>query len=160
MDTFRKSIVSAIMGTALAIAIVPVLAHAAGPTAHITVYVLRGEQAPKGPDGHGHDMIVPANVVLKAGQPVDLTIVNYDEGAHTITAEKMNLNVMIAPGHEHADQTVTPVTTHYSFTPAKKGVFRWHCLTPCDKGGHYWAMSKGDGGDDQVGYMAGYFIVM
>lgn len=160
MYTFRKYLVSAITGTALAIAITPEWVHAASPTAHITVYVLRGEQAPKGPDGHGHDMIVPANFVLKAGQPVDLTIVNYDEGAHTITARKMGLNIMVAPGHELADKTVTPVITHYAFTPPEKGIFRWHCLTPCDKGGQYWAMSKGDGGDGQVGYMAGYFIVM
>jgi heme/copper-type cytochrome/quinol oxidase subunit 2 len=67
---------------------------------------------------------------------------------------------MVKPGHEKADGSVTPETTEYSFTPTKKGVFRWHCAIPCDKGGHFWAMSKGYDGPDRDGYMAGYFVVM
>ncbi|WP_434667007.1 hypothetical protein P5W99_38035 [Paraburkholderia sp. A3BS-1L] len=160
MNIFRKYLALTIAGSTLSLVAAPDLAHAAGPSVHITMYVLRGEQAPKGADGHGHDMIAPANIVLKAGQPVDLTIINYDEGPHTITARKLGVDIMVAAGHEQADETVTPVTTHYTFTPTQKGVFRWHCLIPCDKGGKYWAMSTGVGGDDQVGYMAGYFIVM
>jgi uncharacterized cupredoxin-like copper-binding protein len=135
-------------------------ALAAAPALHFTIHVLRGEQAAPGPDHHGHDMIVPANLVLKAGQPVVLTIINYDEGAHTITAEKMGVNIQVKAGHEQKDGSVTPVTTVARFTPTKKGIFRWHCLLSCDKGGHYWAMSQGYDGPGQDGFMAGYFIVM
>jgi plastocyanin len=135
-------------------------AYAAGPVEHITVYVLRGEMAPKGPDGHGHDMIAPANFVVKAGTKVDLKIINYDEGPHTITSAKMGLNLMIKPGDEISDNNIKPVVTEYTFTPTKKGVFRWHCTVPCDKGGKFWAMSKGYDGPDQDGYMAGYFVVI
>jgi plastocyanin len=135
-------------------------ASAAASAEHITVYVLRGAMGPKGPDGLGHDMFVPADFPLKVGTPVDLTIVNYDEGPHSITSKQMGLNIMVKPGHEQADGSVTPVTTEYSFTPTKKGVFRWHCAIPCDKGGKFWAMSKGYDGPDQDGYMAGYFVVM
>ena len=136
----------------------PVLAQDA--TEHITVYVLRGEQAPKGPDGRSHDMIMPANFVLKVGVPVDLTIINYDEGAHTITSTGMKLDIAIKAGNQQADGSVTPVTTEYTFTPTATGKFRWNCNVQCDKGGKFWAMSKGYDGMGQDGYMAGYFVVI
>lgn len=139
-------------------------AFASQPTArtvnHQTMYLLRGAQSQPGPDGKGHDAILPANLVLKAGQPVELTIINYDEGPHTITSDQMNLNIMVKPGRQQADGSVKPVTTRYKFTPTNKGVFRWDCRLPCDKGGNFWAMSKGYGGMGQEGFMSGYFVVM
>ncbi len=126
----------------------------------ITVTVLRGAQSILGPDGNRHDMIMPANYVLKVGVPVHLTIVNYDEGPHTMTSAKMGLDIQIKGGIEQADGTITPVTTEVTFTPKATGNFRWYCAIPCDKGGKYWAMSKGYDGPGQDGYMAGYFIVM
>lgn len=110
---------------------------AADATEHITVYVLRGELSPRGPDGRRHDMFTQTNFVLRQGNPVKLTIINYDEGMHSITSEKMGLNILVKAGQENKDGTITPVTTVYRFTPAKAGTFRWHCTVPCDRGGNY-----------------------
>jgi len=152
--------------TKLLAAIAIACTAAAGPlfaqtaAEQITVSVLRGEQSVIGPDGNRHDTIIPANYVFKVGVPVHLTIINYDEGPHTMTSAKMGLNIQIKAGKEHADGTVTPATTEVTFTPKVKGNFRWHCTIPCDRGGKFWAMSKGYDGPDQDGYMAGYFVVM
>lgn len=127
----------------------------------MTIYVLRGEPyGVVGPDHKHHDTIAPANLVLRQGVPVTLTIINYDEGAHTITAPDLGLNIQIQPGQQQSNDTVKPVTTTYRFTPTKTGDFRWYCTLPCDKGGGYWAMTSGYDGPDQDGFMAGYFIVI
>lgn len=140
-------------------ALIPTHARAATPL-KITMYVFGGSQKIVGPDGNPHDTTVPASVVLKAGEPVELTVINYDEGPHTITAPDMNLDLVVKPGIEHADKTVTPVSTTFTFTPSKKGNFRWYCKLPCDAGHGYWAMSQGFGGPDKEGYMAGEFVVI
>lgn len=159
MKSLSKCLVSAAAGSVLLLSN-PSITFSADLAQHITVYVLRGGQSPKGPDGHGHDMILPANYALKVGEPVELTIINYDEGPHTMTSETMGVDIQIAAGLEQADGSVKPVTTHVTITPKQKGTFRWHCLTPCDKGGHYWAMSNSYDGMGKDGYMAGYFVVM
>ena len=125
----------------------------------LTLYVFRGAQGILGPDGKGHDAIVPSSFVVKVGIPAHLTIINYDEGAHTITCKDLGLDIQIKPGKE-VGNTVQPVTTMASFTPSKKGTFRWYCALACDAGGHGWAMEQGYAGPDKEGYMAGFIVVM
>jgi len=125
----------------------------------LTIYVFRGVQGILGPDGKGHDAIVPANFVVKVGVPVHLEIINYDEGAHTITSKDLGLNIQIKGGKE-VGKTVQPVTTMASFTASKKGTFRWYCALACDAGGHGWAMEQGYAGLGKEGYMAGFIVVM
>jgi len=125
-----------------------------------TVSVLRGEMSVVGPDGNHYDTIVPANYVIKVGVPVHLTIINYDEGPHTMTSKGLGIDIQVKAGHEQSNGDVTPGTTEATFTPTAKGNFRWHCTLPFDRGGKFWAMSKGYDGPDQDGYMAGYFFVM
>ncbi|MBV8367899.1 MAG: cupredoxin domain-containing protein [Candidatus Eremiobacteraeota bacterium] len=126
----------------------------------LEMYVFRGTQGIKGPDGKPHDTVVPANFVVHAGVPMTVTAVNYDEGAHTITCPELNLDATIKGGHENADQTVTPVTSTFTFTAAKKGTYRWYCKLPCDAGHGYWAMGAGFGGPGKEGFMSGDIIVL
>ena len=56
--------------------------------------------------------------------------------------------------------TVRPVTTTATFTPAKKGVYRWFCSLPCYKRQAMWAMSRGYSGPSQEGFMAGSIVVI
>lgn len=138
-------------------------AQQAQPTAnHLTLYVMADDMGLVGPDGKHHDSIIPSSFVLKAGEKVVLTIVNYDDMMHSITAPGLNLNVMIkAAKHVAGSDEPAPVTTTYTFTPTKKGQFRWNCAIPCDKGdGHGWAMSKGFDGHSRDGFMAGYIEVI
>ena len=126
---------------------------------HDTWYVFRGEEGVKGPDGKGHDAFVPSSLVAKVGQPVTLSVINYDEGGHTITCDGLNLDQQIQAGIASGND-VKPVTTTFTFTPQKAGVFRWVCNVKCDKGGNYWAMTDGYDGPGQDGFMAGFIVVI
>jgi plastocyanin len=151
-------------------------AVAAQAPQHVFLYVFRGhingERGVPGPDGKGHDVFVPSTFAVKAGVPVVVTVVNYDEGAHSIVAAGLGLNVVIKPGIEPKEaagkestaedigEGVQPVTTTFTFTPAHKGVYRWYCGVPCDAGQNYWAMGQGYGGPGKEGFMAGYIVVL
>lgn len=113
----------------------------------------------KGPDGQPHDIMIPANFVVKAGVPVMLTVENYDEGPHSITAPDLGLNLIINAGKEQPDKSVLPVRTTFHFTPTKKGVFRWYCALPCDEKHGAWDMKLSAAGPGQDNFMAGYIVV-
>jgi plastocyanin len=145
--------------------------HAAGKAPQqLTLYIFRGKEAIGGaPDGKGHDTMVPSTFGVKVGVPVQVTVVNYDEGAHTITAPSLGLNQMIKPGTEFEKapagagateilNSVKPGITHFTFTVKKAGVYRWNCALPCDAGANGWAMTSGQGGASQDGFMAGYIV--
>jgi len=136
----------------------PAAANQAGQV--VTMYVFRGEEGIKGPDGKGHDAFVPASMVVKAGQPVTVNVINSDEGAHTVTCPQLNLDQTIKPGSQLAGGDIGPVTTTFTFTAPNKGVFRWSCTLQCDAGGGYWAMSEAFDGPGQPGFMAGYIVVV
>ena len=125
----------------------------------LTIYVFRGVQGVKGPDGKGHDAVVPPSFVVKAGVPTHLQIINYDEGAHTITCADLSVNIQIAGGKE-VGGTVTPVTTTATITASKRGTYRWYCALACDAGAKGWAMEQGYGGPSKEGFMAGYIVVL
>lgn len=153
-------------------------AFASGTTKHaqaaafqqLTIYVFRGKEAvPGAPDAKGHDTMVPSTFGVKVGIPVKVTVINYDEGAHTITAPGLGLNAVIKPGVEFttppagANATellnqVVPGITHFTFTVKKAGVYRWHCALPCDAGQNGWAMGSDKTGPGKNGFMAGYIV--
>jgi plastocyanin len=123
-----------------------------GAGAPLTLYVLPG--AVKGPDGGMHDAIVPSSVVIAAGVPTTLNIVNFDGGGHSITAPDLQLDLDVEKGDKSQ-----PVTTTATLTIAQAGVYRWYCDETCDGPSHF-AMSAGWDGPSQVGYMAGNFVVV
>jgi len=97
----------------------------------------------KGPDGKWHDAFLPADFSLKAGAKTQVTILNYDGGAHSLVSPSLNLNVVI-PGAKGS----TPGRVTFSLVAPKSGRYDWWCGTPCDP----WAMSHD-------GYMRGYVTV-
>jgi heme/copper-type cytochrome/quinol oxidase subunit 2 len=134
-------------------------APAAADSQSLIIYVFGGKEGIKGPDGNPHDTVVPSSFVIKAGQPVNVTVINYDESPHSITSSELGINLMIKPGKEVGD-TVQPVTTTFTFTAQKPGVYRWSCVIPCDKGHGMWAMGEGYGGPGKEGFMAGNIVVV
>jgi plastocyanin len=147
-------IVGVLVGAAIALA-PPGVASPPAASQNITVYIFPdSSRTVQGPDGRYHDVFIPSSFVLRAGEPVRLTVVNYDDMRHTITVPDLGLNIEIAAGTD-IPTGVAPTTTVYSFTPSKKGTFRWYCALPCDD----WAMASGLRGPGREGYMAGYITV-
>ncbi|HEV2281526.1 MAG TPA: cupredoxin domain-containing protein [bacterium] len=137
----------------------PFARMAAAQTQKVTVYIFRGKTGILGPDKKGHDAFVPPNFVIKAGTPVTVDFINYDEGAHTLTSPKAKLDIQIKGGKEVGND-VQPVTTSATFTIAQPGTYRWYCALTCDAGGHGWAMEQGYAGPSKEGYMAGFIVAM
>jgi heme/copper-type cytochrome/quinol oxidase subunit 2 len=126
----------------------------------LTVYIFRGVTHIKGPDGKSHDTMVPSNFVVKAGVPVQVKVINNDEASHSITAPTLGLDQIIKPGNQTGPKTVSPVTTTFTFTAKKKGVYRWYCKVPCDHKANLWAMGPGYSGPSKEGFMAGFIVVI
>lgn len=102
------------------------------------------EHARKGPEGQWHDAFLPASFGVRAGQRVDVTVYNYDEGEHSFTSPAMGLNVTFEGGGESS-----PHKSTFSFVaPHKAGRYEWFCAYPCDP----WSMTH-------IGYMRGYVTV-
>ncbi len=123
-----------------------------------TLEVLNGKLATKygilGPDGRGHDSFVPSHMRVKAGEPVTLTVYNYDEGPHTFTIDELHINQTIKA---HVSDTQPSVTTFTVTFPAAK-TYRFYCSLPCDAGQGGWAMTsdRTGHGPSQDGFMAGF----
>lgn len=158
MGHFQRLALSLASGAAFLGALV-LGATPASAAQSMTMYIFGGSEGIKGPDGKSHDAFVPSSIVVKAGQPVTLTIVNYDESPHSITATGLGIALQIKPGQEVGEK-VQPVTTTVTFTAKKKGVFRWFCATPCDMKAGMWAMGQGYGGPGKEGFMAGNIVVI
>jgi len=126
-----------------------------------------------GSDGNKHDALVPsADLTVKAGQTVRLTISNYDDMPHSFTSPALakgatipagmqqmqgaaqDLKVMPMPGMGVSRDIPGAVNGHPSkvvitFTaPGKAGTYIWYCRLPCDP----WAMAHD-------GYMRGHVTV-
>lgn len=126
-------------------------------TVHETMIIVGHTLGQKGSDGLNHDTTYGANFSVERGQPVTVTVYNYDEGPHTITNKALGLNVQI-PGAKNEVQGI-PSKTLFSFTAKKVGTFRWYCSLPCDKGQGYWAMNVTKKGIGRDGFMAGNITV-
>lgn len=126
-----------------------------------------------GSDGNKHDALVPnADLTVKAGQTVRLTISNYDDMPHSFTSPGLAQGATIPGGMQQMqgtaqdlkvmpmagmglDKTIPgatnghPSTTVITFTaPSKAGTYIWYCRLPCDP----WAMTHD-------GYMRGHVTV-
>ena len=53
-----------------------------------------------GPDGLLHDAFTPCNFTAYAGQEVNLTVVNYDDGEHSFTSPTLGVNFVVLPSNE------------------------------------------------------------
>jgi plastocyanin len=119
-----------------------------------TMVIVGHSLGAKGSDGLRHDTTLGANFTVAQGSRVTVTVYNYDEGPHTITAAKLGLNVTI-PGAKDEANGVASKTT-FTFTATKAGKFLWVCKLPCDKGQGYWDMNSPS---KKIGFMAGYITV-
>jgi hypothetical protein len=112
------------------------------------IYLVVEPGAKLGPDGKLHDAFINGDFTVTSGKPVHLTIYNYDDGTHTLTAGDLGLNVKIK-GSEKKGQ---PGVTEADFTPTKEGTFNWMCADKCDGENNQWAMTHD-------GYMQGKITV-
>jgi plastocyanin len=119
-----------------------------------TMVIVGHSLGAKGSDGLRHDTTLGASFTVPQGAQVAVTVYNYDEGPHTITAPKLGLNVKI-PGAKN-EKTGIPSRTTFTFTATKAGKFLWFCSLPCDAGQSFWDMKSPS---TKIGFMAGYISV-
>lgn len=119
-----------------------------------TMVIVGHSLGAKGSDGLRHDTTLGASFTVAQGSQVTVTVYNYDEGPHTITAAKLGLDVTI-PGAKDEKNGV-PSSKTFTFTATKAGKFLWLCSLPCDKGQGYWDMKSPS---KKIGFMAGYITV-
>jgi plastocyanin len=151
-----------VVGTAIAAIAFAATAATGSPTSantqvYKTMIIVGHALGQKAPDGLQHDTTYGANFSVKKGQRITVTVYNFDEGPHTITASGLKLNIKI-PGALNEEKGI-PSKTTFSFTATTVGKFRWFCKLPCDAGQGYWAMGRSKAGPGRDGYMAGYITV-
>lgn len=105
---------------------------------HVSLVVNPGYKL--GSDGKLHDAFTPGNFEILAGEPVELTIYNFDDGKHTLSSKDLGVNVQI----EGSKKKGEPSVTTYKFTPTKSGTYKWNCLDECDGENGQWAMTHDD----------------
>ena len=97
-----------------------------------------------GSDGKWHDAFLPASFTVKAGAKVVVSVVNYDDMAHSFHSKGLKTNAIIMPGTDKGK------LTKFTFVaPKKAGRYAWHCDPKCDP----WAMKH-------VGFMKGFVTVV
>jgi plastocyanin len=145
-----------LIGALVALVVVAVASATASSTKTITqtMVIVGHSLGAKGSDGLRHDTTLGANFAVPQGSRVTVTVYNYDEGPHTITAPKLGLNVRI-PGAKDEEKGI-PSKKTFTFTATKAGKFIWFCALPCDAGQGYWDMKNPS---KKIGFMAGYITV-
>ena len=119
---------------------------AMGSPARVAMVIVPGVRV--GPDHKMHDSFTPADFTAPAGEKIIVTVINYDTGWHSFTAPSLHLNVLIP----RARRSGVPAVQVFSFTVHRAGVYRWHCMQPCDDESGGWAMAH-------QGYMAGTITI-
>ena len=61
-------------------------------------------------------------------------------------APDLGLHIVVNAGLDLPNGNTAAEVTTYTFTPTKKGTFRWFCAVPCDA----WAMEAGPAGPGRV----------
>lgn len=146
-----------LIGSLVALAAFAVSSATASPSAKTvtqTMVIVGHSLGAKGSDGLRHDTTLGASFTVAQGSQVTVTVYNYDEGPHTITAPALGLNVTI-PGAKDEKNGV-PSSKTFTFTATKAGKFLWSCTLPCDKGQSYWDMKSSS---KKIGFMAGTITV-
>ncbi len=92
-----------VIGTAVAAIAFAATAATGSPTSantqvYKTMIIVGHALGQKAPDGLQHDTTYGANFSVKKGQRVTVTVYNFDEGPHTITASRLKLNIKISTG--------------------------------------------------------------
>lgn len=130
-------------------------ASSAAPAKSITLSMKPDSK--RGSDGKTHDAVLPtADLSVKAGQTVRLTIYNYDDMPHSFTSPGLARGIAIPAGMQQmqgtaqdlkampmagmgVDKTIpggtdkAPSKTVITFTaPSKPGTYIWYCRLPCD----------------------------
>jgi plastocyanin len=145
-----------LIGSVVALAAFAITSATASSTKGVTetMVIVGHSLGAKGSDGLRHDTTLGASFAVQQGARVTVTVYNYDEGPHTITAPKLGLNVTI-PGAKDEENGV-PSSKTFTFTATKAGKFVWFCSLPCDKGQGYWDMQNSS---KKIGFMAGTITV-
>jgi plastocyanin len=127
-----------------------------------TIVLAMKPDAKVGSDGGKHDALLPsADLTVKAGQTVRLTISNYDDMPHSFTSPGLAKGATVPAGLQQMQGTPQdvkvmpmpgmgvsrdipgavkgrPSTVTITFTaPSKAGTYIWYCRLPCDA----WAMA-------------------
>lgn len=105
------------------------------PVQHVSTVINPGYKL--GSDNKLHDAYTPANFTVSSESPVELTVYNFDEGSHTFTSKDLGVNLAVPATKQKGTPSITKVT----FTPKKKGTFKWMCADPCDGQNGQWAMT-------------------
>lgn len=113
----------------------------------------------KGVDSAMHDAILPSSWVVKEGQKFSVTVINYDDGQHSITSPDLGLNFVIAAGKKDATGKITPTVSTTTFIATKTGAFHWYCAFPCDGPSHLGMTMNGNDGRGYDEIMAGTILV-
>lgn len=86
------------------------------------------EHGRRGPGGAWHDAFLPANFKVGAAKTVAVTVLNYDDMAHSFTSPMLGVNRTIPAG-----SAKHPSRTTFTFTaPSRAGRYLWWCALPCD----------------------------
>jgi heme/copper-type cytochrome/quinol oxidase subunit 2 len=117
------------------------------PVQHISTVINPGYKL--GSDGKLHDAYTPGNMTVSSESPVELTVYNFDDGTHTFTSTDLGVDIAVTGSPQKG---ATPSITKGTFTPKKKGTFKWLCKDPCDGQNGQWAMTHNN-------YMTGNITV-
>jgi len=72
---------------------------AAAPVDHVTIYMFRKKSLlPGTPDGKFHDEAVPSTWAVRAGVWTEVTMINYDDGPHSLTIPQLGLDEIAQGG--------------------------------------------------------------
>jgi len=138
---------------------IPLRAVAGAPTA-LTLHVYSGRSHGQvGPDHMKHDSFVPASFTIAANTPVRITVINECPAPHSMTCAAIPIDQEIPPARAGKNGALVPSVTAFTIN-VRAGTFRWYCKEPCDMAGNMWAMSPGDTGRGQEGYMAGHITAV
>jgi len=119
---------------------------AAAPVDHVTIYMFRKKSLlPGTPDGKFHDEAVPSTWAVRAGVWTEVTMINYDDGPHSLTIPQLGLDEIAQGGIKtttpFAGETqwetlnlAVPTVTTFVFRVPTAGLYAWYCKIPCDGG--------------------------
>jgi FtsP/CotA-like multicopper oxidase with cupredoxin domain len=118
----------------------------AAPVDHVTIYVFRKKSLlPGAPGGAYHDEMVPSTWAVRVGVWTEVTMINYDDGPHSLTIPQLGLDEIAQGGTKittpFAGETqwetlnlAVPTVTTFVFRVSAAGLYAWHCEIPCDGG--------------------------
>jgi hypothetical protein len=138
---------SADSGTRALASAAPAAAAVAVPAPEAVKLVVKADDqhGRMGPDGKWHDAFQGGDFSAKAGQTVNVTVLNYDGSPHSFNSPSLGVNVTIPAGSDKVPHKVT-----FTFkAPSTAGAYQWFCALPCDP----WAMAHD-------GYMRGHVTVL